>query len=81
VLLPASSWAEADGTFVNRQGIAQESDHAVSPQGDSRPAYRILLDLFRALDRAPTWKKLEELRAAFAARASSRPPAAGEVTP
>jgi NADH-quinone oxidoreductase subunit G len=81
VLLPASSWAEADGTFVNRQGIAQESDRAVTPQGDSRPAYRTLLDLFRALDRAPSWKKLEEIRAAFAARASSRPPAAGEVTP
>jgi NADH-quinone oxidoreductase subunit G len=81
VLLPASSWAEADGTFVNRQGIVQESDRAVTPQGESRPAYRIVLDLLRALDRAPSWKKLDELRAAFATRASSRPAPAGEVTP
>ncbi len=81
VLLPASSWAEADGTFVNRQGLAQESDRAVTPQGESRPAYRIVLELLRALDRAPSWKKLDELRAAFAARASSRPAPAGQVTP
>jgi len=81
VLLPASSWAEADGTFVNRKDITQESDRAIQPQGESRPAYRILLDLFRALDRAPAWKKVEELRAAFASRASARPPATGEVTP
>jgi len=81
VLLPASTWAEADGTFVNKKGMAQESDRAVQPQGESRPAYRILLDLFRALDRPPAWKKLEELRAAFAPRTSARPPAAGEVTP
>ena len=81
VLLPASSWAEADGTFVNRQGIAQESDRAVTPQGESRPAYRLLLDLLRALDRAPSWKKLDELRAAFAPRTSLKPPSGGEVTP
>jgi NADH-quinone oxidoreductase subunit G len=81
VLLPASTWAEADGTFVNRKGIAQESDRAVQPHGESRPAYRIVLELLRALDRAPTWKKIEEIRTALAARASSRPPAAGEVTP
>ena len=80
VLLPASTWAEADGTFVNRKGIAQESDRAVQPQGDSRPAYRTLLELFRALDRAPTWKKLDEIRAAFAPKTSARPPT-GEVTP
>jgi NADH-quinone oxidoreductase subunit G len=81
VLLPASSWAEADGTFVNRKGIVQESDRAIQPQGESRPAYRILLEIFRALDRAPAWKKLEDLRAAFAQRTSARPPASGEVTP
>jgi len=80
VLLPASTWAEADGTFVNRKGLAQESDRAVQPQGDSRPAYRTLLELLRALDRAPAWKKLDEIRAALAPKASSRPPA-GEVTP
>jgi NADH-quinone oxidoreductase subunit G len=81
VLLPVSSWAEADGTFVNRKGIAQESDRVIQPQGESRPAYRVLLELMRALDRAPTWKKLEDIRVAFAPRASSQPPAVGEVTP
>src|SRR5687768_5131519 len=33
VLLPASSWAESDGTFVNRNNLAQESERAIRPRG------------------------------------------------
>ena len=35
VVLPASSWAECDGTFVNAKGMAQESEKAIAPQGDA----------------------------------------------
>jgi NADH-quinone oxidoreductase subunit G len=77
VVLPASSWAEADGTFVNANGLAQESDKAISPQGDSRPAWRLVAELGRALDLTPSWRRGEDLHAAVpkTARLSSSPPA------
>jgi NADH-quinone oxidoreductase subunit G len=65
IVLPAASWAEAEGTFVNRQGLTQESERAVTPRGDSRPAFRWVHELRLALDRPPAWKKLGELRAAM----------------
>jgi NADH-quinone oxidoreductase subunit G len=65
IVLPAASWAEAEGTFVNRQGMTQESERAVTPRGDSRPAFRWVHELRLALDRPPAWKKLGELRAAM----------------
>ena len=65
VVLPAASWAEAEGTFINRNGLIQESERAVTPRGDSRPAFRWVHELRLALDRPPAWKKLGELRAAM----------------
>jgi NADH-quinone oxidoreductase subunit G len=63
VVLPASSWAEADGTFVNRTGLKQESDRAIAPQGQSRPAYRWVQELAKLLSVSLPWKKVAELRA------------------
>ncbi len=77
VLLPASSWAESDGTFVNAKGIAQESERAILPRGDSRPAWRWLTELSRELGHAPAWRKIEELRTAFQPASSAATPAAG----
>jgi NADH-quinone oxidoreductase subunit G len=78
VLLPASSWAEADGTFVNANGITLESDKAISPQGDSRPAWRLIAELGRALDVTPNWRKGADVQSAVpkSARISSAPPPA-----
>jgi NADH-quinone oxidoreductase subunit G len=64
VVLPTSSWAEADGTFVNRLGLWQESDRAITPQGASRPAYRWVQELAKTLSLVLPWKKVAELRAA-----------------
>jgi len=66
VLFPASSWAEADGTFVNAKGMSQESEKAITPQGDSKPAYRLIAELAAALGKPLGWKKLAELRALMA---------------
>jgi NADH-quinone oxidoreductase subunit G len=63
VVLPASSWAEVDGTFVNRTGLRQESDRAIAPQGASRPAYRWVQELAKLLSVSLPWKKVSELRA------------------
>lgn len=45
VLLPAASFAEKDGTFVNIEGREQKIKQAIPPKGDSRPDWRILADL------------------------------------
>ncbi|HEY4157897.1 MAG TPA: 2Fe-2S iron-sulfur cluster-binding protein [Polyangiaceae bacterium] len=72
VLLPASTWAEADGTFVNAKGLAQESEKAIAPQGQSLPAFRWLAELARVAGKPLGWKKLAELRKSMALEA---PPA------
>ena len=75
VVLPASSWAEADGTFVNRTGLRQESDRAINPQGASRPAFRWVQELAKLLSLTLPWKKVSELRALSQADTSATPSA------
>jgi NADH-quinone oxidoreductase subunit G len=83
VVLPASSWAEADGTFVNRTGLRQESERAIQPQGSSRPAFRWIQELAKLLNVNLPWKKVSELRALSQgteapAQTPSAPPPGGE---
>jgi len=75
VVLPASSWAESDGTFVNAKGLAQESEKVITPQGASKPAFRLIAELASAAGKPLAWKKLSELRAVMA------PPARSSVAP
>jgi NADH-quinone oxidoreductase subunit G len=42
VLLPIAPFAETGGTFVNAEGRWQSFEAAVTPQGESRPAWRVL---------------------------------------
>jgi NADH-quinone oxidoreductase subunit G len=49
VVLPASTWAEADGTFVNSRGMTQTSQRALAPRGEALPAWAWLARLGRAL--------------------------------
>jgi NADH-quinone oxidoreductase subunit G len=65
VLLPASSWAESDGTFVNAKGILQESEQAFGPLGDSRPAWKLVAGLAFRLGHDFGWRKLADVRAAM----------------
>ncbi len=76
VLLPASSWAESDGTFVNAKGLRQQSEKAIEPQGASRPAYRLVADVAKVLGTPPGWKRLVDLQNAFSIQRSSASPAA-----
>src|SRR5882724_4159271 len=66
VVLPASSWAEADGIFVNAKGMSQGSEKAVTPQGSSKPAFRLIAELAALAGKPLAWKKIAELRAAMA---------------
>ncbi|MBV9949366.1 MAG: (2Fe-2S)-binding protein [Myxococcales bacterium] len=79
VLLPATSWAEQSGTFVNAKGVRQVSERALEPQGVSKPACKTLGDVAVALGYEPTWQKLKDIRARIAGPASastSAPPPA-----
>jgi NADH-quinone oxidoreductase subunit G len=67
ITLPACSWAEMDGTYVNRQGIAQRSERALRARGDARPGWELVSRLGRALGYALDWKKLADVHRAMAA--------------
>ncbi len=49
VVLPAATFAESGGTFVNVEGRLQSSAPAIEPRGESRPAWRIACDLARRM--------------------------------
>jgi predicted molibdopterin-dependent oxidoreductase YjgC len=66
VLLPVCTWAETTSTFVNAQGLAQQSDKAISPAGDSVPGWKLIAALARELGFAMNWSKLADVRRAMA---------------
>jgi predicted molibdopterin-dependent oxidoreductase YjgC len=66
VVLPVSSWAEEDGTFVNAQGLAQRSERAIAPQGQSRPGWRVLAELAIALGHPLGLGRLRDIHGAMA---------------
>ncbi|MBX3181283.1 MAG: (2Fe-2S)-binding protein [Polyangiaceae bacterium] len=66
VLLPAATWAESTGTFVNFKGMAQESERAIRPEADARPAWKLIGALGRALGYAIDWQRLSDVRLAMA---------------
>jgi NADH-quinone oxidoreductase subunit G len=45
VVLPASSFAEKEGTFVNHAGLAQPISRSINPRGEGRTDGRILWEL------------------------------------
>jgi predicted molibdopterin-dependent oxidoreductase YjgC len=49
VVLPASSFAEKDGTFINIEGREQKIQQAIAPKGESRPDWRIIADVLARL--------------------------------
>ncbi len=67
VVLPATSWAEHSGTYVNAKGHKQISDRALKPQGDSLPAWEHAATVARSLGLEPTWNSLKEIRSKLGA--------------
>ena len=54
VLLPIAPFTETSGTFVNAEGRAQSFYAVVKPQGEARPAWKVLRVLADMLGVAPT---------------------------
>jgi predicted molibdopterin-dependent oxidoreductase YjgC len=48
-VLPASAWAEVEGTFTNYQRRVQRLRRAVPPPGDARPRWELAAELLRRL--------------------------------
>jgi formate dehydrogenase alpha subunit len=51
VVLPATSFAEKDGTFTNSERRVQRVRKAIEPRGQSRPDWEIICDLARRMCR------------------------------
>ena len=75
-VLPGTSFAEKDGTFVNYAGLAQELHWGVTPTGECRTDGQVFLDLLerRGLVHVPTLRKEVAAEMAYFA-----PLAAGEL--
>ena len=67
IVLPATSWAEQSGTYVNARGMRQVSEKALEPLGASKPAWMHAADLAAALGYEPSWTKLKQIRTRLAA--------------
>ncbi len=50
IVLPASSWAEKDGTFINASGLPQPIYKTIPPTGDSIPDWQIFRNLARFMN-------------------------------
>jgi NADH-quinone oxidoreductase subunit G len=75
VALPACTWAEAEGTYVNSRGMAQKSELAVDPRGGARPAWEIVGWVGQRLGYSTSWKKLKDVRRAMDPEAAAPAPA------
>ena len=74
VILPAASYAEKDGTYVNTEGRVQFAEKAVFAPGDAREDWTILRALADALGVNVGFDSFDELQAAMIAEV----PALGE---
>ncbi|HKY33077.1 MAG TPA: molybdopterin-dependent oxidoreductase, partial [Candidatus Polarisedimenticolia bacterium] len=65
--LPAASWAEGDGTFVNNEGRAQRFYQVLPPDGGVAESWRWVRDLARAAGRADiaAWRHLDDVALAM----------------
>jgi assimilatory nitrate reductase catalytic subunit len=63
VLLPAASWGEKDGTMTNSERRISRVRAAISPPGEAKPDWQIVVDFARRLGggRLFPYKKPEEL--------------------
>ena len=62
IIFPAASFAEKEGTFTNLEGKMRKIRKAVCPPGESRPDWRIILDLAAAMGQPLPFNTLEEVQ-------------------
>ncbi|MDB4992912.1 MAG: nuoG [Myxococcaceae bacterium] len=62
VVLPAASWAETSGTYVNYKGVRQVTEKGLVMQGACLPAWQQIAELGRAMGLDASWTKLRHVR-------------------
>jgi NADH-quinone oxidoreductase subunit G len=79
IVLPAGSFAEADGTLVSNEGRAQRFFQLFVPEGDIRDSWRWLNEAMQALGRPPEppWTRTDDVTAACAAALPALAPVCG----
>jgi formate dehydrogenase alpha subunit len=67
VVLPASSFAEKEGTYTNFEGRVQRLHKVIDPVGKSRPDSEIILNLARAMGHALPYSSIQQISDEIAA--------------
>jgi len=67
VVLPAPTFAESTGTFVNNEGRAQRSFSVLAPEGETQEEWRWIRDLMERLGRqgGRGWRDVDDVIAAL----------------
>ncbi|MCC6859494.1 MAG: NADH-quinone oxidoreductase subunit NuoG [Bryobacterales bacterium] len=83
LVLPAATFAESDGTFVNFEGRAQRFFQVFAPDGGIQESWRWLRDCLRAAGReeGETWHSLDHVIAAQGRQMPELAPAAQAAPP
>jgi NADH-quinone oxidoreductase subunit G len=68
LVLPAATFAEAEGTLVSNEGRAQRFYQVFVPEGDVQPSWRWIRDIAVAVERpeADAWEIVDDVIAALA---------------
>ncbi len=61
VVLPSASFAEKEGTFTNFEGRTQPVKKAVEPVGQSRPDWKIILQLAKEMGEPMPYSSLQDV--------------------
>jgi formate dehydrogenase alpha subunit len=61
VILPASSWAEKDGTIINTEGVTQRVHKVTEPTGQSLPDWQIIKNLASSMGQNIGIKNREDI--------------------
>ncbi|HKU45042.1 MAG TPA: 2Fe-2S iron-sulfur cluster-binding protein [Polyangiales bacterium] len=70
LLIPVASFAEMDGTFVNRQGMAQRFSRVIFPPPGVRPAWETLVQLARLINKPFAVSQIADVRQTLPAEAA-----------
>ena len=75
VILPASSWAEKDGTYTNTEGVTQKVCKVIEPAGQALPDWQIISKLALTMGKDMGGKNLETVSKEIALVSDCQPSA------
>jgi len=70
IALPACSWADAAGTYINKDGITQRTEAVLEPGGDAHPGWQLAVALGRKLGYDIDWSSRADLEQAMLQRSA-----------